>query len=86
MLRSLLAWAITHDQRRRVTLLAEHGVDIVSPFTEQRSPAAARRSKSLSSTATDSWPTSSSLSAPGRPGCRLPAPSSRPYSPATAKQ
>jgi ankyrin repeat protein len=38
MLRSLLAWAITHDQRRRVTLLAAHGVDIVSPFTEQRSP------------------------------------------------
>ena len=38
LLRSLLAWAITHDQRRRVALLAEHGVDIVSPFTEQRSP------------------------------------------------
>lgn len=38
MLRSLLAWAIMHDQRRRVALLAEHGVDIVSPFTEQRSP------------------------------------------------
>ena len=38
MLRSLLAWAITHDQRHRVTLLAEHGVDIVSPFTEPRSP------------------------------------------------
>jgi ankyrin repeat protein len=38
MLRSLLAWAVTHDQRRRVALLAEHGVDIVSPFTEQRSP------------------------------------------------
>jgi ankyrin repeat protein len=38
MLRSLLAWAITHDQRGRVALLAEHGVDIVSPFTEQRSP------------------------------------------------
>ena len=38
MLRSLLAWAITHDQRDRVALLAEHGVDIVSPFTEQRSP------------------------------------------------
>jgi ankyrin repeat protein len=38
MLRSLLAWAITHDQRRRVALLAEHGVDIVSPFTEPRSP------------------------------------------------
>ncbi|HEY3845287.1 MAG TPA: ankyrin repeat domain-containing protein, partial [Acidimicrobiales bacterium] len=40
MLRSLLAWAITHDQRRRVVLLAEHGVDITSPFTETepRSP------------------------------------------------
>jgi ankyrin repeat protein len=38
MLRSLLAWAIAHDQRRRVTLLAEHGVDIVTAFTEQRSP------------------------------------------------
>jgi ankyrin repeat protein len=29
---------VAHDQRRRVALLAEHGVDIVSPFTEQRSP------------------------------------------------
>jgi ankyrin repeat protein len=38
MLRALLAWAIAHDQRERVALLAEHGVDIVSPFTEQRSP------------------------------------------------
>ena len=38
MLRSLLAWAVTHDQRRRVALLAEHGVDIVSTFTEERSP------------------------------------------------
>lgn len=38
MLRTLLAWAIIHDQRRRVALLAEHGVDIVSPFTEPRSP------------------------------------------------
>ena len=38
MLRSLLAWAITHDQRQRVALLAEHGVDIVSPFTEDRAP------------------------------------------------
>jgi ankyrin repeat protein len=38
MLRSLLAWAIVHDQRRRVALLATRGVDIVSPFTEQRSP------------------------------------------------
>ena len=38
MLRSLLAWAITHDQRRRVVLLAEHGVDVVSRFTEERVP------------------------------------------------
>ena len=38
MLRSLLAWAIAHDQRHRVALLAEHGVDIVSAFTEERSP------------------------------------------------
>jgi ankyrin repeat protein len=38
MLRALLAWAVTHDQRRRVALLAEHGVDIISPFTEVRSP------------------------------------------------
>jgi len=38
MLRSLLAWAIAHDQRDRVALLAAHGVDVVSPFTEQRSP------------------------------------------------
>jgi ankyrin repeat protein len=38
MLRALLAWAITHDQRRRVALLAEHGVDVISPFSEERSP------------------------------------------------
>jgi ankyrin repeat protein len=38
MLRSLLAWAVAHDQRARVALLAEHGVDIVRPFTEPRSP------------------------------------------------
>jgi ankyrin repeat protein len=38
MLRSLLAWAIAHDQRRRVALLAEHGVDVVHTFTEERSP------------------------------------------------
>jgi hypothetical protein len=38
MLRSLLAWAVTHDQRRRVALLAEHGVDIISPFNEPRAP------------------------------------------------
>ena len=38
MLRSLLGWAIIHDQRDRVALLAQHGVDVVSPFTEPRSP------------------------------------------------
>jgi ankyrin repeat protein len=62
MLRSLLAWAIVHDQRHRVALLAEHGVGIVSPFTEQRSPGRGMPAKWLSSTATESWPTSSSLS------------------------
>jgi ankyrin repeat protein len=39
MLRDLLAWAVTHDQRERVALLAAGGVDVVSPFTEQRRPA-----------------------------------------------
>jgi ankyrin repeat protein len=38
MLRSLLAWAIAHDQRERVALLAANGVDVVSVFTEPRSP------------------------------------------------
>ena len=38
MLRSLLAWAVAHDQRQRVALLADHGVDMVAPFTETRSP------------------------------------------------
>jgi ankyrin repeat protein len=38
MLRSLLAWAVTHDQQARVALLAQHGVDIVSPFTGPRAP------------------------------------------------
>ncbi len=38
MLRSLLAWAVAHDQRERVALLARHGVDIAAPFTETRSP------------------------------------------------
>ena len=31
MLRSLLAWAVAHDQRRRVALLAANGVDVVAP-------------------------------------------------------
>lgn len=39
MLRSLLGWAVIHDQRERVALLAEHGVDVLSPFTEVRAPA-----------------------------------------------
>jgi ankyrin repeat protein len=38
MLRCLLGWAIIHDQRDRVALLAQHGVDVVNPFTEPRSP------------------------------------------------
>lgn len=36
MLRNLLWWAVTHDQRDRVALLAAHGVDVVSRFTEVR--------------------------------------------------
>ncbi len=32
MLVDLLHWAVTHDQRERVALLAAHGVDVVSPF------------------------------------------------------
>ena len=36
MLRNLLAWAVTHDQRERVALLARNGVDVVSPVTELR--------------------------------------------------
>jgi hypothetical protein len=38
MLRVLLARAVTHDQRDRVALLAGHGVDVVSRFTEGRAP------------------------------------------------
>src|SRR6185437_3269995 len=34
MLRNLLRWAIAHDQRDRVELLAANGVDLVSPFTD----------------------------------------------------
>ncbi|MBV9951780.1 MAG: ankyrin repeat domain-containing protein [Acidimicrobiia bacterium] len=40
MLRNLLWWAVTHDQRERVELLAANGVDVVSPFTELRVDAA----------------------------------------------
>ncbi len=36
MLRNLLAWAVAHDQRQRVALLAAHGVDVVAPCTGQR--------------------------------------------------
>ena len=36
MLRNLLWWAVTHDQRDRVTLLAANGVDVLAPFTEAR--------------------------------------------------
>ncbi len=36
MLRSLLDWAVTHDQRERVALLARHGVDVVTPITVRR--------------------------------------------------
>ena len=32
LLRSLLRWAVEHDQRERVRLLAERGVDIRTPF------------------------------------------------------
>ena len=36
MLRNLLWWAVTHDQRERVALLAANGVDVIAPFTELR--------------------------------------------------
>jgi hypothetical protein len=35
-LRGLLEWALIHDQRARVRLLTEHGVDIVSPLRPRR--------------------------------------------------
>lgn len=34
MLRNLLRWAIAHDERDRVALLATHGVDVIEPFTD----------------------------------------------------
>jgi hypothetical protein len=37
-LRDLLAWAVTHDQRARVALLAEHGVDVLSPYDGGKTP------------------------------------------------
>ena len=45
MLRNLLRWAIAHDERDRVALLAARGVDVITPFTDlqrghdQRTPA-----------------------------------------------
>jgi ankyrin repeat protein len=43
MMRNLLWWAVAHDQRDRVALLAAHGVDIESPLTEQRAGLAGHR-------------------------------------------
>jgi ankyrin repeat protein len=43
MLRNLLWWAVAHDQRDRVALLAAHGVDIESPLTDQRAGLAGQR-------------------------------------------
>ncbi|HEY7177478.1 MAG TPA: ankyrin repeat domain-containing protein [Micromonosporaceae bacterium] len=34
MLRKLLHWAVAHDQQARVALLAAHGVDVVTRFTD----------------------------------------------------
>jgi len=36
MLRELLRWAVLHDQRDRVELLAAHDVDLSAPFSGQR--------------------------------------------------
>jgi ankyrin repeat protein len=38
MLRGQLWWAITHEQRDRVRLLATHGVDVQTPFSGDRAP------------------------------------------------
>jgi ankyrin repeat protein len=38
LLRDLLGWAVTHDQRERVGLLARHGVDVVSPLPSGDTP------------------------------------------------
>jgi ankyrin repeat protein len=43
MLRALLRWAVEHHQVDRVRLLAEHGVDVRSPFTGVRPAWAADR-------------------------------------------
>ena len=42
-LRWLLHWAVTHDQRDRVRLLADHGVDIASPLDAPLTSATAGR-------------------------------------------
>ncbi|MGW0523802.1 ankyrin repeat domain-containing protein [Crossiella sp. NPDC003009] len=38
MVRGLLEWALTHDQRQRVALLAAHGVDVTSPLNDGATP------------------------------------------------
>jgi ankyrin repeat protein len=38
LVRDQLHWAVTHHQRARVALLADHGVDIVEPFADGRTP------------------------------------------------
>jgi ankyrin repeat protein len=38
LLRDQLGWAVRHDMAARVRLLVEHGVDIVTPFDDGRSP------------------------------------------------
>ncbi|MGI5241605.1 ankyrin repeat domain-containing protein [Dactylosporangium sp. CA-139066] len=39
LLRIQLRWAVEHDQRERVRVLADHGVDVESPFTGGDNPA-----------------------------------------------
>ena len=38
LLRRLLEWAVVHDQRHRVALLAAHGVDVVGALRNGRTP------------------------------------------------
>ncbi|MCK2244149.1 MULTISPECIES: ankyrin repeat domain-containing protein [unclassified Crossiella] len=38
LVRGLLHWAVTHDQRKRVALLAAHGVDVTSPLADGATP------------------------------------------------
>lgn len=42
LVRSLLAWAVIHDQRDRVGLLAAHGVDLATPLPGSDLPGEAR--------------------------------------------